>query len=196
MRPDPAQRAPVPIFSGVIAMSKLELVRASAHPRAKKSMTWLGALIKDFERLETLAAQERVANSFQDTRALLVGFSNGNLLDIRDKLRSVGLAATSSMSDIRRIGDISELRSEFGLVIVNFDAFPDMDEAIDAMLQLRADTPELSVVAVSEMVNGDDFGNERAPICDVTLKLPVSKTRLAQGLVMAQQNRHETFSKH
>ncbi len=177
-------------------MSKLELVRASAHPRAKKSMTWLGALIKDFERLETLAAQERVANSFQDTRALLVGFSNGNLLDIRDKLRSVGLAATSSMSDIRRIGDISELRSEFGLVIVNFDAFPDMDEAIDAMLQLRADTPELSVVAVSEMVNGDDFGNERAPICDVTLKLPVSKTRLAQGLVMAQQNRHETFSKH
>jgi len=177
-------------------MSKLELVRGSSHPRARKSIAWLGALIKDSGRLETLAAEKPVANSLQHTRALLVGFSNDYLLDIRDKLRSIGFTATASMSDIRKIGDISKLKLGFGLAIINFDAFSDMDEAVEAMLELRSGMPDLSVVAVSDMVNGDDFGSERAPICDVTLKLPVSKTRLSQGLVMAQQNRHEAFSTH
>lgn len=177
-------------------MSKLELVRGSPHSRARNPVAWLGALIKESGRLDTLAAETLVANSFQHTRALLIGFSNDYLLDIRNKLRSIGFTATASMSDIRKIDDISKLKPGFGLVIVNFDAFADMDEAVDAMLEFRSATPDLSVVAVSEMVSGDDFGSERAPICDVTLKLPVSKTRLAQGLVMAQQNHQDPCAAH
>lgn len=68
------------------------------------------------------------------------------------------------------------------VVLVGLDAFPDLAEAVQALLAFRARCPGTGVVLASAAAGGDDFGADRRAIGDVTLRLPLSARRLAQAL--------------
>lgn len=177
---------------------KLELVHSTPHPmgkplgapgRVQRRSAWFAAATLDVDRLEAEAKTKLVVDSFLETRVLLIGFTGPQLCEIRQTLRAIRVSATAAASNVGQLQDVAEMGLGFTHVLVNFDAFDDVEAGVDALMAFRSAAPELVVVVCSEMVSGDDFGTERARICDATLKLPTSATRLARGLVSALSNR-------
>lgn len=180
---------------------KLELVPVSSRPpgwtpnaaqSTGRRTAWLASAGLDSRRIEALAAEKLCRDAFEDARVVLVGFSDAHLCDTRQKLRSIGVTATASASTARQLADLSDMRLGFTHVFVDFDAFDSVEDAVDALIAFRLNAPGVIVVAFSEAVSGDDFGRERARICDATLRLPISAPRLRDGLVSAELNHAET----
>lgn len=74
------------------------------------------------------------------------------------------------------------------ILILDLDAFGDLEEAIDWLLDLRSHRPEVVVLAASADFRSDDFSRERLAIADASLKLPASRSRLMSGLISALNN--------
>jgi hypothetical protein len=74
------------------------------------------------------------------------------------------------------------------LLIVDIDMFPNLSTAIDRMIAFRMRTPNVAVVIASAEISGHDFSVERAPVADVSLKLPVPRAALGLGLGVALTN--------
>ena len=75
-----------------------------------------------------------------------------------------------------------------GCLIVDIDTFDDLVRAIDVLVQLREQRPNLMVILLSEQVRRDDFSLERLPLCDVTLRYPLEPADLAFALEEAAVN--------
>ena len=179
---------------------KLELVHDIRQPTSEKQKAsrtiaaraaWLGSAVEETERLEVNAARALLADAFANTRVLLVGFEHEHICEMRQKLRYIGASAIASASSVRQLEDAADMRLGFTHIMVNFDAFGDVEVGVDALLSFRSRAPSKIVVACSEKVGGDDFGTERLRICDATLKLPISAPRLADGLLAAFLNHSE-----
>ena len=67
--------------------------------------------------------------------------------------------------------------------------FEDADAAISFCLRLRFIAPELVTILTLQDVKTHDFSGTRMPICDVTLRRPVSRVPLFLGLQAARENR-------
>lgn len=65
----------------------------------------------------------------------------------------------------------------------------DTDAAIDFCLRLRFIAPELVIALTLTGVRLNDFSNAMMPICDVTLRRPVSRSALFLGMQAACDNR-------
>jgi hypothetical protein len=176
---------------------KLKLAQDACNPVQKQRNStlknaarsdWLAAATEDIERLEAKVAESLFADKFHEARVLLVGFSADHLCDTRRNLRLIGVEAVASTSDVGQLQNLSEMDFGFTHIVVNFDAFSDVEAGVEALIELRSNAPSLIIVACSEMISGDDLGRERSLICDATLKLPVSKSRLEQGLLIAFLN--------
>ena len=74
------------------------------------------------------------------------------------------------------------------LLIVDIDVFDNIAVDIDRMLNFRRQVPGVSVVIASTDFARHDFSVERAPVADVSLKLPVSRVALTLGLGVAFSN--------
>lgn len=179
---------------------KLELVHDTqnlivnnAFPviKERSRRAWLAAVLDDKERIELKTNQVFGENILANSRVLMLGFSAKTLADMRQILRRTGVVATASASNVRQLYDIPDTGLGFTHVIVNLDAFEDIDTAVDMLMDFRKRAHDVVVVACSEAVGGDDFGSERARICDATLKLPVTVSRLATGLTAASHNHTE-----
>lgn len=181
---------------------RLRLVSNAGHPTKAKRTTrrdatsrdaWLASALEYPERLEDKAAKALRSNTFQHTRVLLIGFTPRHLSDTIYNLRSIGVAATASLSNVHHLHNVSDVGVGFTHVLVNIDAFDDIEAGVEALMAYRSSAPDLIVLICSEMVGGDDFGSERVRICDATLKLPISLPRLVDGLVKAFLNRSGAF---
>lgn len=128
-------------------------------------------------------------DALSDLKVLLLGFNGGDALSIQDHLKRAGVGATCSIDTPRITENSRDLMSCFDLVIVNHDAHDDVASAVDAHLSLRALAPDVAVILVSRSVGYDDLSSERAPICDATLKLPLTGGRLSTGITAALHNR-------
>lgn len=73
-------------------------------------------------------------------------------------------------------------------VVVDLDSLKDLAGAIDALVNLRAERPNVLVVVLSKEVKRDDFSLERLAMCDVTLRLPVRPEDLHFALEEARVN--------
>lgn len=181
---------------------KRELLHASPRPiggspttarSAGRRSLWLASATDDAERLEHVATRKLLAEAFEQTRFLLLGFEGEDLYVLQQKMRSIGICGGAPAFSVCQIDRASEMGLNFTHVLVNLDAFDSIEAAVEALITFREKTPDLIVVAFSEMTSGDDFGSERAAICDATLKLPVSTPRLADGLVTAFLNHADAF---
>jgi hypothetical protein len=74
------------------------------------------------------------------------------------------------------------------LLIVDIDIFDNIASDIDRMIAFRRRLPGVAVVIASTDFTGHDFSVERAPVADVSLKLPVPRVALSLGLGVALTN--------
>lgn len=142
-------------------------------------------------RLWSGAAERMDAGVLADARVLLLGFRPEHLSNLRESLRGLGVHVTAAAPSVLQLPNVAEMGLAFSHVLVHFDAFDDVESGVDALADFRASAPRMIVVACSALVSGDDLGSERFPICDATLRLPVSTPRLREGLVAATFNHIE-----
>jgi len=74
------------------------------------------------------------------------------------------------------------------LLIVDIDAFDTLSVAVDRLIAFRTKTPNVAVVIASSELSRHDFSVERAPVADVSLRLPVPRAALGLGLGVALTN--------
>jgi hypothetical protein len=72
---------------------------------------------------------------------------------------------------------------DFAFAAIDVDHFPDCDTAVDFCLVLRRFHPLCRVILLSSEVAKDDFGPERRPIADATLKKPITQNRFTDVLI-------------
>jgi CheY-like chemotaxis protein len=147
-------------------------------------------------RLWAGAAERMAARGLADARVLLVGFPPEHLSSLRESLRNLGVHVTAAASRVLQLPNVAEMGLAFSHVLVNVDAYEDVESGVDALAEFRASAPELVVVMCSMLVGGDDLGSERTLICDATLRLPVSMPRLRDGLLTATRNHDERGWRH
>lgn len=131
------------------------------------------------------------ANRAGNQRKIAVGFSGAEVLSLRDAFRLVGSDLTASVADIGLLRRNPEFLASFDVVMVNHDAFADTETAIDEYQSFRQRHPEVIVVIVSRKVAHDDLTSTRRPICDATLRAPVTPERLSRGVKAATLNASE-----
>ncbi|WP_126978651.1 hypothetical protein [Frigidibacter oleivorans] len=78
--------------------------------------------------------------------------------------------------------------SRIDFLVVDADYMGDVTDTVDFCLRVRRAAPELPMVLISSEVRGDDLTCERMMACDVTLKLPLTQSKLQTGIRTAFQN--------
>ena len=73
-------------------------------------------------------------------------------------------------------------------LILMIDGFGGPRLVVDGLLSLRRKLPRLPVILVSDEVTFHDFSRERLPLCDVTLRGPLSAPALELALAEAPVN--------
>ncbi len=74
------------------------------------------------------------------------------------------------------------------ILLVDLDQFDDLDDTVQAMIDLRRAVPDLVVIVASHAFGGTDLSLTRAPIADASVKLPVSRGTLGRAIAAAQAN--------
>ncbi len=118
-------------------------------------------------------------------RVVAVGFDARGLSALQGTLGLVGAAPAAALPEAASIAGAVAACPTLSHVVVNLDAFADLDSAVDSLLEFRRHHADVSVILVSADVSGDDFGTERRAIGDVTLRAPVTAARLRDALVSA-----------
>lgn len=139
-----------------------------------------------FHRLD----EETRLRPLSSARVLLVAFSPEQLGELRDHLRTAGVDVTAATPNVKQLSNAGEMGAAFTHILVNIDAFDDLETGIDVLSAFRKRFSHV-VVLCSAHVADDDLGSERSTICDATLRLPVSPKRLRQGLSAASVNSNE-----
>ncbi len=117
-----------------------------------------------------------------DRDFLLVGFNELDLLDLQGQMRDLGVGSIAVSRDVKKLHSWPQERKSCSGVVVNLDAFSDLDDALDCLIDFRIKSPGTIVILVSYFAGHDDFGAERRILCDVTLRAPVSVRRLEIAL--------------
>lgn len=133
--------------------------------------------------------------SLSDARVLLLAFSAVHLSELRCHLRAIGVKVTAAAPTVTQLPNVTGMGRAFTHVLINFDAYSDVESGVDKLFEFRKQSPGFVLVLCSAQVGGDDMGTERAAICDATLRLPVSMSRLRAGLIAASTNHCERKAK-
>lgn len=160
----------------------LPLTRPLRAPRPARPIT--GGLVNRL--LNELG--RRGAAPLADLHILILGFDGSELVGMCEYLRRKGAQSLSTSATWRALAqDIAGCR-RFGAVIVNMDAFPDTETAVDTLMAFRRACPRITVLMVSSRVSKSDLGSERRAIGDATLRAPFTQARFAAALAAAMEN--------
>lgn len=140
------------------------------------------------KRLLSILTQEEKLLQLSTLHVLLVGF---NVSDARSFSQTLSAVHVASCNSVARLEDVRATRHNFTHLIVNADAFGDANDVVDALLSFRKRNSNYVVILTSSKIIADDLGVERRPICDATLKLPISLSRLVDGIMAASANNRE-----
>jgi hypothetical protein len=126
-------------------------------------------------------------------RARLIGFAAAQQGPLLLAFATIDLATATSSAEINVLQN-SDSWDQVDCVLINHDAFEDSLTAVETYLSFRKRFPTKTVILVSTQIRGDDFGLDRAAICDATLRFPVSSERLRSGILAAVENRRTMLS--
>lgn len=115
-------------------------------------------------------------------RILLIGFDKILASDLFENVHRLHFARCIEQESIDILFEDNPDLGSYNGVFLNLDAFCDICDAVDRLRKFRLEFPNVAVVLVSSDVRGDDFGRERAPICDATLRAPITLPRLKTAL--------------
>lgn len=103
----------------------------------------------------------------------------------RSEVHSTEMPGHSHIIELLNFGDLRRCLMKYHhsrrIAIIDDEGF-DIYELIEKLLLLRTSFPNLKIILLSDNVSADDFSATRAPVCDVTLKKPISPQRLALGI--------------
>lgn len=117
---------------------------------------------------------------------VVVGSQRGSLAGALDWLadQSVPVRLLRSLETLAS----SEVCAEASHALIDLDAMGGVENAYEALRRLREDRPGLPVILASNFFRADDFGLERLPLCDVSLRLPCSFAAFEFALSEAEIN--------
>jgi hypothetical protein len=115
-------------------------------------------------------------------KVVVYGFFGDDLDDLMGDLCEYGFDDLIMVSGAGQLLDPEAQFSDSGLALINLDAFVDLSTGINSLIEFRKRQSDLKVLLFSSDVVRDDYGQERIAICDVTLSLPVSRTRFYHAL--------------
>lgn len=124
------------------------------------------------------AAYKFTQNERFCTRIATIGFDFKTASQIKRSLRIIRDVYFKEPADISVLAPSGQCTFSATDVIVNLDAFIDIETAVTGLLDFRVRNKSSAVIAVTSSVKSDDFGSERSQICDVTLRSPLSDNRI------------------
>ncbi len=130
----------------------------------------------------------KMTSPLSSRRVLLLGPVGPRRAAVRDMLQEIGVRMTAMVGSARHLATVVELAASFDCVMIDFDAFDDVEDGVDALLDFRRKCPGIAVVLLSSSVGGDDLSSERAAITDATVRLPATGDRLSRALSCALEN--------
>jgi hypothetical protein len=139
------------------------------------------------------AIRQQTTESHVKARVLLLGFQGDDLADLRNALRQSGVTTTAAIGSVKRLPEFATMQQAFSHILVNLDAYEDIEDGVNALLEFRAAARGFVVILCSAKVSGDDFGTERAAICEATFRLPVSISALQYGLGIGKSQTETIF---
>ncbi len=155
--------------------------RKHAAP-ATPSQTRLAELPADMDALWSNMSHQFDVMSLQNARVSLLGFDARTRARLHEICIMLNVASCTEAADLQMLSEEPTGLGEGDVIVLNFDAFRDIGCAVDTLRKFRQRAPKVAVILVSSAVRGDDLGRERAPICDVTLRAPVTLPRLKEAL--------------
>lgn len=129
-------------------------------------------------------------NFLYDERIMLLGFDLSVRSQLREVLARIDVVRFAFGEAVTFLSSTSVENAEISTIIVDLDVMDNIVDAVDMLRTFRTRHPGICVVLVSSEVSGDDFSRERAPICDATLRAPISKQRMKDALLTAIEARH------
>jgi hypothetical protein len=152
-----------------------------------------------FRRSELQASKSRPRDrlprgpSLKGLGVLQLGFSrdDGNL--ISETMHGLGARNVARSEQVYPLGLGKPGALRYDGIVVNLDRYTDLEMGVDRLLRFRRACPSCFVVMATADVASDDFGLHRRAICDSTLRLPLSASRLAEALEAAMVN-HRTIA--
>lgn len=143
------------------------------------------------DRLWQTAADLQARNALSGARVALLGFDADDSAALRAVIREAGVVNRCNALPVGHLGHIGASGNLFSHVVVNLDAFEDLETAVTRMISYRQRCPQVGVILMSDLVSGDDFGSDRRPIADVTLRAPVTVDRMRRALRAASEARRD-----
>ncbi|MBD3765706.1 MAG: hypothetical protein IE927_13545 [Rhodobacterales bacterium] len=114
---------------------------------------------------------------------------SGRFQDVVSWLASDGVACCMiGQGDVLRRFRLAPVAGRWSMLLVDLDDLGGIAAVIDDLVAIRAAVPDLPVLPFTQDTEADDLSHLRLAICDATLKLPVSQTRLDVALCETQQN--------
>jgi AmiR/NasT family two-component response regulator len=144
-----------------------------------------------FNTLDAAVVRNRPDEHIANARFVLIGFADREAVSLSAMLREAGAKSCASSKDVAKLREAADMGEAFSHIVVNLDAFDDMDDAVSALLFFRMRQKEVVVILISDTVKQDDLFQERKWICDATIKAPLSMKRLSDGLLAAWANNKE-----
>lgn len=130
--------------------------------------------------------------SLEGLSILQLGFSRDDGILISETMHSLGARNVARSEQVYPLGLGRPGALHYDGIVVNLDRFADVEMGVDRLMRFRRGCPSCFVVLATADVASDDFGDHRRAICDSTLKLPLTASRLAAALEAALLNFRST----
>lgn len=141
-------------------------------------------------RPDLFAAPVRVQEgpSLRGQSLLQLGFSRDDGALISETLQGLGARNVARSEQVYPLGLGKPGALRYDGLVVNLDRFADVDMGVERLMRFRRAAPSCFIVMASAGVAQDDFGHHRRAICDSTLRLPLTATRLTAAIAAALTN--------
>lgn len=122
------------------------------------------------------------------SRIAFAAIRNKEGLNISSELSNSGYEVYISSDVEKLLKSIECSPVDWSFLLLDLDLYSEINCAIEDLLNFRSICPDIAIVLLSSDVGRDDLSLERKVVADVTLRKPLSKSRLLNGLYVAHVN--------
>lgn len=128
------------------------------------------------------------ACSLRGLAVLHLGFSRDDGVLLSETMHNLGARNVARSEHVYPLGLGKPGALRYDGIVVNIDRYADVEMGVDRLMRFRRACPSCFVVLATADVASDDFGHHRRAICDSTLRLPLTASRLTEALEAALLN--------
>ncbi|MEE2946405.1 MAG: hypothetical protein VX444_14645 [Pseudomonadota bacterium] len=143
---------------------------------------------KEHSQKTASAFEIMVPECVRNSPVLVISTCNKNATEITMYLESQNMEVCLTNAVDLALHAIADAPRHWGILFILMDELEDEKSTIDYLRLFRAIQPKLPTVLLSKTFQKNDFGTDQADLCDVSLKLPTSKTSLVIAMSQANQN--------